>query len=168
MTIGLSLLTLYKQQKQSGEIPQGNNLDDMTNYMIFNPLLLSAESQDLEMIALLLFGAKLSKTPEGLGIIKDLAIKYMDTVGKIISNLEKSSASNWLTACVNQMLCAKVMRRMGIITSSDLATYQSTLNWIIGGMIVKDAITDTLSGLTSFALGGGIRGVTGAVSTASK
>lgn len=169
MILSLPLRTILKQyQDQKSTLPQGTNIDDLTQYMVFNPLLTSPETQELEMIALVLFAAKLSKTDKGLEILRDLGVKYLDTVGKIIADLEKSSASNWLTAAINQMLCSRVMRRMGLISVAESASYQSTLNWIVGAMITKEAITDTLQGLTSFALGGGVRGITGAVSAATK
>lgn len=92
---------------------------------------------------------KLSKTPEGLRVVRDVAVHYIDNIGRIVSTLEASSAANWLTCAINQRLCARILKNMGMITTNECNEYMSWTSWVVGAMIAKGFVTDTLSSLSS-------------------
>lgn len=122
--------------------------DPASRHFIASPLFMEDQSP-LETFLIFAAIVKLSKTPEGLRVLRDLGIHYLDNVGRIISTLEASSASNWLTAAINQRLCSHVMRRLGLIEHNAATEYTAWLSWVTGTMIAKGFITETIGALSS-------------------
>lgn len=144
----------------SAKYPSPDDKDAVTQFYLFSPYV-SAEDPFLETMILALVGVKLMKTPEGLKVLRDLGVEYMKTVGKIVGELESSSSSNWMTALINQKLCLRVCRRLGLISTVEAATLDSSYNWIYDRNSLITGIADTFTGLGTFAKGvGAIMGAT--------
>lgn len=151
--------------KEPSEVfPSPEDEANMSQFFVFSPFISPVGDQELEMMILLLAVVKLAKTPEGLKVLRDLGVKYLDTLGKTLIALEHSSSSNWLTALINQKLSLRVMRRLGLISATEAAGLEASYNWIFNAMYTKGFIVDTVSALTSFGLGGGVQSILGKTS----
>ncbi len=117
-----------------------------------------AGGNEVQTLALVAVGVKLLKTEKGQTILRDIAVKYLDNLGKIVSTLEHSSSSNWLTCAMNQRLCARVLKNLGMISADEASEYMSWLTWVVGAMITKGYITETVGALShlgsAFGMGG--------------
>jgi hypothetical protein len=118
------------------------------NYLTFAPL-----PQGLPSIigAFIAAGGlkKLSQTPEGIKVIQAIAVKYLDTVGKIVSSMQHASAQNWLTALVNQWSCSNIYARLGLISPRDQLTTRLFLNHVFGEMLKLTYVQETLGAATT-------------------
>lgn len=135
--------------KKLGYYPTGEERD---TFFIFSPFL-SVEEAAFEQILLVLFALKLSKTPEGLTVLKELGIQYLKTLGKVLEELAYSSASGWLVALINSKLNLRICRRLGLMTANEAATLESSYNSIFIATIVKEGIVDSLGSLGSMFKG---------------
>ena len=101
--------------------------------------------------------AKLYKTDPKL--LAELAEKYMDTIGNVITSMERSSASNWLTAMLNQSVAVNMLSRLGILNEQARAYLLFWYNHVFGEMEKLNALASTIGPLTT--LGGSIIGAIG-------
>lgn len=121
------------------------------NEKVGNMLALGPAGQysEIESMLFLVLINRLSKTHEGVLALQTIIGKYLDNMGRIISSMQNASASNWLTAAINQCACSNIYVRMGLISPRD---HYRTLLWVdhvFGEMLKKDYIRDTVSALTT-------------------
>jgi len=102
---------------------------------------------DALLIGVLLF--KLLKTPEGMRTLGILGKSYLDNMGKVIASMQHASASNWLTAMMNQVACSNIYVRMGLISPIDHYRNLLWIDHIFGEMLKYGYVTDTVGSLTS-------------------
>jgi hypothetical protein len=125
----------------------------------------AGEHSGIEALMLVVLVDRFSKTKEGVLALQTIISKYLDNMGRIISSMQNASASNWLTAAINQCACSNIYVRMGLISPRD---HYRTLLWtdhVFGEMLKKDYIRDTVSALTTLVnssqttAGGGTAGI---------
>lgn len=106
----------------------------------------------MKEIVLLLFFLKLSKTPEGLKVIRDWGIQALKTLGDSMDALGKASAANPITAWANPYLLSIIYERFGIVPSERMAEFRIGLS-IISGAEVGEDIIKALSGFRFISIG---------------
>lgn len=82
------------------------------DHLAFSPATQSMSPENLFLVIALI---QLGKTPEGQKIIRDIAIKYLDSCARIVESVESACHSNWLTALNNQHITATIAHRIGLI-----------------------------------------------------
>lgn len=121
--------------------------DTKGNILAFGPL--TKEYSELETLGIVVALVKLLKEPDGRKIFRDIVIKYLDNMGKIIGAMQRASSQNWLTAMINQWSCTNIYARIGLITPSDQVQTKIWLDHVLGEMILKDYVTQTVGALTT-------------------
>lgn len=123
------------------------DIDRKGNVLAFGPI--AQEYSELETLLLTLVFAKLLKTPEGQKQLVDLMKTYLTQSAHVISSLQKSSASNALTAIFNQFVSCKIYARMGLMTSFDALQTEVWLDHQIGEMLKLSYVGELIGGLTT-------------------
>jgi hypothetical protein len=125
----------------------------------------AGEYSEIESLMLIVLADRLSKTKDGVLALQTIIGKYLDNMGRIISSMQNASASNWLTAAINQCACSNIYVRMGLISPRDHYRNLLWIDHIFGEMLKKDYIRDTVSALTTLvnssqtSAGGGTSGL---------
>lgn len=120
-------------------------------HFAFSPL--NAELLSFENLALLLLIVKLSKTPEGIKTLKELAIKYLDSCARIVESVEDACHSNWLTALNNQHIAASIAHRIGLIDDGSYMKIMEHYRSVFDKMWEKSFIENTVGSITTLVQG---------------
>lgn len=107
----------------------------------------------IEGLVLLVALKKLSETPEGIKVIRDLAIEYLREVGGILKGLHLSSSANPFNCAINGYICVRVYQRLGIISAHDAIQTCAWIDHYFSEMLKKDYFKDSITGLTSMVTG---------------
>ena len=75
----------------------------------------SVEQPDLMPYFGLFILAKLSKTPEGLKVIKDLGKEFIKGLFDTLHALGQASSANYITAWANPIIVASILTRFGFV-----------------------------------------------------
>jgi len=131
------------------------------NFLSLGPLPPGTPSQ-ISTIVLLIALNRLSKTPEGLKVVQQLATKYLDNIGEIIKGIHFSSSSNVYTALINAYTAQPIYMRLGLMSPRDCTQNRAWIDHVMGEMLKAAYFKDSLSGLTtlvnSTSTGGGESG----------
>jgi hypothetical protein len=103
----------------------------------------------LEGPILLVIIARLSKTPEGLKVLREWGTHYLDNVGAIIKGIAVSSSANVYNCLINQYVAVRIYQRMGLMSAHDAIQTAAWVDHVMGLMITKGYFSDTLTGLTT-------------------
>ena len=133
--------------------PSAEDIAGQTQFFMFSPFLTPIEDPLFEQMIMGLVAVKLAKTPEGLKVLRDIAVQYLKTVSNIVSQLEESSSANWVTAMINQNLCLRICRRLGLISQTEAERLISKYTYMFNALMLKEGITETFTALGSFAKG---------------
>jgi hypothetical protein len=63
--------------------------------------------------------------------------------------MQRTSAQNWLTAMINQWSCTNIYAKIGLITPWDQTQTKLWLDHVLGEMILKDYVRETVGALTT-------------------
>jgi hypothetical protein len=128
------------------------------NYIALGPTPPGLTSK-ISSVFLLIMLIKLSKTPEGLKVVQQLATKYLDNIGEIIKGIHFSSSSNVYTALINAYTAQPIYMRLGLMSPRDCTQNRAWIDHVMGEMLKAAYFKDSLSGLTtlvnSTSTGGG-------------
>lgn len=102
-----------------------------------------------ENMLMWLFMIKLSKTPEGMKILGDMAKGLIDAFGKSLNAYCKAGVGNPIAAWGSGRLLSQMMERFGIITLAQAIDFSIGIN-IITGANVAEGYLDTIQGLFPF------------------
>ena len=103
----------------------------------------------LEGIVLLVAIARLSKTPEGLKVLREWGTHYLDNIGHIIRGISVSSSSNVYNCLINQYVAVRIYQRMGLMSAHDAIQTCAWCDHVMGLMINKGYFSESLTGLTT-------------------
>lgn len=103
----------------------------------------------LEGVLLVLVIARLSKTPEGLRILRQWGVSYLNNVGKIISGISTSSAANVYNCLINQYVAVRIYQRMGLISAHDAVQTCAWVDHVMGEMLKAGYFKASIGGLTT-------------------
>jgi len=123
------------------------DIDRKGNVLAFGPM--AQEYSELESMLLALVFVKSLKTPEGTKQLFHLLETYLTQSGHVISSLQKSSASNALTAIFNQFVSCKIYARMGLMTSFDALQTEVWLDHQMGELLKLSYVGELVGGLTT-------------------
>lgn len=123
------------------------DVDKKGNVLAFGPI--AQEYSELETILLTLVVVKLLKTPDGQKHLVHLFETYLTQSAHVIGSLQKSSASNTLTAIANQFVSCKIYARMGLMTSFDALQAEIYLDHMFGEIIKSTYVGEIVGGLTT-------------------
>lgn len=121
------------------------------NHVVFSPI--TEKKMTLENMLLIGVIVKLSKTPEGLKVLRDVAVKYLDSCAKIIDSVQAASAQNWLTALNNQHMSAGIAHRIGLLDDGAYLKVVDHYRNVFDKMFTLAAITDTLGSVGTLVQG---------------
>lgn len=127
-------------------------LSDWGKFITFGPAPPGLPSL-IEAMALIGGLRTLSKTPQGIQVIKAIAIKYLDTVGKVLESLHHSSASNFYTAMVNEYVACTMYQRMGLMSPHDAVQSRAWIDHQIANILEKEYIFQGLGSITTLVTG---------------
>jgi hypothetical protein len=114
----------------------------------FGPAALGLPAQ-IEGVVLLLGLKALAATPDGRHTIAQIAIKYLDTIGRILEEMSQSSSAHPITCCVNNHVATAIYRRLGLMSSHDVMVEQAWLDHQIGEAITTERLGQSLSAVTT-------------------
>jgi hypothetical protein len=117
----------------------------------------------VEGFILLALIARLSKTPQGLKILNNWGIHYLDAMKEIIKGISVSSAANVYNCLVNQYAAIPIYQRMGLMSAHDAIQTKAWVDHVMGLMITAGYFKDSLGGLTTLV---NATSITGAGKTA--
>jgi len=103
----------------------------------------------VEGLILLVLVSRLSKTPEGLKILKDWGTSYLNNIGKIITGISTSSAANVYNCLINQYVAVRIYQRMGLMSAHDAVQTAAWLDHAMGEMIKAGYFKESIGGLTT-------------------
>jgi len=96
-----------------------------------------------EQLMLALIVVKLSKTPEGLRVIRELGREFLRGIFDTLHALGQASAANRIAAWANPYLIAMILRRFGFIQNVHLIRYELGIS-LLAGISAADDIMDTI------------------------
>lgn len=138
--------------------PSPEDEANSTQFFLYSPFLESIDGE-LEQIILLMGIYKLSKTPEGLKVLRDIAVQYLKTTGVILSELLSAGTANWMNGLISAKLALRVCRRMGLISQTEAQSLNYSYNKMFDALIKKSIASDffgSFAGLGSLAKGLGL------------
>ena len=106
----------------------------------------------MQNLFLMLIAVKLSKTPEGLRVLRDVAVQGIKTLGDTMEAIAKASVGNPISAWANPYLLSLLFERFGLVNSDRMPEYRIGLNLISGVEVAEDVIK-ALSGFRLFSIG---------------
>lgn len=106
----------------------------------------STDFFSIQNVILLAIVARLSKTPEGLKVLRDIAVQGIKTMGDSMEALAKASVGNPVSAWANPYLLSILWEKWGIVGHERMAEFRIGLSVISGA----DVATDVLESLTTF------------------
>jgi len=163
---------LWKQFFETNGFPRTiiPNMDTVGNFTTFGPLGKYSKYGTLFMLAI---AARYTKTPDGQKLLAQMVMKYLDSMAKVISSMQPASASNWLTALMNQRTSINILARVGLMSPYDQFSESVWLDHIYLEMLNKNIIDLTVGSLTTLVTGATIeshgaaeKGATGAFESA--
>lgn len=93
---------------------------------------------------------KLSKTPEGLKVLKALGTEFIKGIFKTLNSLGKASAANKVAAWANPVLISGVLDRFGFLKPGFNNGYHLGVT-VISGASIAEGFLDTLQGFFPFS-----------------
>ncbi len=112
----------------------------------------------IEGIVLLLGLKALGSTPDGRRIIRDIAIKYLDTIGRIIEEMSQSSTAHPITCAMNQYVACGMYQRLGLMTAHDATQTRAWLDHQTGDAMETERMGISLSAVSTIVGGTKITG----------
>ena len=131
-------------------------LDDTGKLVTFGPAALGIPSL-IEGVILLVGIKRLSETPDGRRIIKDIAIKYLDTIGRIIEEMSQSSSAHVISCAMNQYVACTIYQRLGLMSPHDATQTRAWLDHQIGEEIFTERLGFSLSTITTIVRSTGVK-----------
>lgn len=92
---------------------------------------------------------KFSKTPEGMRILREWGVAYLNNIGAIIRGISTSSAANVYNCIVNQYTAVRIYQRMGLISAHDAVQTCAWCDHVMGEMLKKEYFKESIGGLTT-------------------
>lgn len=103
----------------------------------------------IEAVVILIGIKRLSETPDGRKIIKDIAIKYLDTIGRIMEEMSQSSSAHVVTCAMNQYVACTIYQRLGLMSPHDATQTRAWLDHQTGEAMLTERAGFSLSTLTT-------------------
>jgi len=104
----------------------------------------------MQQLIILLIAVKLSKTPQGLEVIKALGKEFIKGIFDTMHSMGQAAAANKVAAWANPYLTSLVFERFGFVDSDRMAEFRIGLS-VISGAGVAEGFLDTLQGLFPFS-----------------
>jgi len=82
--------------------------------------------------------ARLSKTPEGLKVLRDIAVQAIKTVGDTCEALAKASVGNPVAAWANPYLLSIIFERFSLVPSERMMEFRIGLSLVSGVEVLED------------------------------
>lgn len=121
------------------------------NRFAFSPL--PSYPASLEGLALLLFIKKFSDTPAGMKSLERIAVKYIDTIGDIMSSIAGASKSNPYTGLHYSVLNAGIAHKTGLISDGGYLKVLEQAKNMIQIMQILAAAHVAMDGITTLVEG---------------
>jgi hypothetical protein len=135
------------EENAAPKIVTERDLDRKGNILTFGPV--AQEYSDLETLLLVVYFAKSMKTDDGRKDVGLILVKYLESMEKVITSMQKAAAGNVMTALINQYACTNIYARMGLITSYDQIQTKTWLDHVYGEMLKKDYAMAAVQGITT-------------------
>ena len=123
-------------------------LDDTGKLVTFGPSAIGLPSM-IEAVLLLVGIKRLSETPDGRRIIKDIAIKYLDTIGRIIEEMSQSSSAHVISCAMNQYVACTIYQRLGLMSPHDATQTRAWLDHQTSEAMLTERSGNALGALTT-------------------
>jgi len=129
----------YEQRREDilTKIEAGKTLSNLEKFELRESMMVK-DDIDLEKVVLLMAALKLSQTPQGLKVLRDVAVETIRALGDSMKSLAKASVANPVTAWANPYLLSIVYERFGIVPSERMAEFRVGLSVISGAEIAED------------------------------
>lgn len=138
-----------------------NMVSDTGKMVTFGPAPIGLPSI-IEAVVLLVGIKRLSESPEGLKVLRDLGMEYLRTIGKVISTLSQSSSAHVISCAMNQYVACTIYQRLGLMSPHDAAETRAWLDHQTGEAMLTERAGQSLGALTtlvnSTTTGGGETG----------
>lgn len=103
-----------------------------------------------EHLLIALVVMKLSKTPQGLDVIKVLGKEFLRGIFDTMHSLGQAAAANKVTSWANPYLVAMVLDRFGFVNPDYMLEFKVGLS-LISGATVAESFIDNLQGIFPFS-----------------
>lgn len=146
---------LWKRYFETNGFPRTiiPNMDTVGNYATFGPLGSLGKYSKYGTLVMLLMLKKIGDGPDGKELLARMVIKYLDSMAKVISSMQTSSAGNWLTALMNQRTMINMLARVGFISPYDQFSESVWLDHIFAEMEKLNLLENTIGSLTTLVTG---------------
>lgn len=94
----------------------------------------------MQNIFLFLIIARLAKTPEGLNVLRDVALQMIKTLGSTMDAVARASVGNPVSAWANPYLLSIIFERFGIVPHERMAEFRIGLSVVSGVGVAKDVL----------------------------
>jgi len=123
-------------------------LSETGNPLVFGPAH-GEVAQWVEQIVLLVGIKKLGETPQGVKMLGSIAIKYLDTIGRIIEEMSQSSSAHVVSCAINQYVACTIYQRLGLMSPHDATQTRAWLDHQIGEALLTERAGQSLGALTT-------------------
>jgi hypothetical protein len=123
-------------------------ISDTGKIVTFGPAPIGLPSL-IEAVILLVGIKRLSETPDGRKIIKDIAVKYLDTIGRILEESFQSSSAHVVSCAMNQYIACTIYQRLGLMSPHDASETRMWLDHQIGEHLLSTRLGDSMGMLTT-------------------
>ena len=106
----------------------------------------------IEGLLIVVLIKKLLGSDKGLEVVKTLGQEYLKQIGKVITGVNISSASNTYNCLINGYQTTNIYKRLGIISAHDAIQTNAWLDHFFGEMLKQGYFKDSIGGLMN--LGG--------------
>lgn len=140
-------LKLSRQKEIVDKLKSGIPLSSIDRYEARN--LSRGTGIGYEHLLIVLVVMKLSKTSQGLDVIKALGKEFIRGIFDMMHSLGQAAAANKVTSWANPYLCAMVLDRVGLVNPDYMLEFKVGLSLISGAVVAEDFV-DTLKGILPF------------------
>lgn len=138
-----------KAKKLAEKLERGEELTRVEEFEARN-LRFGGKTISYEHLLIALVVMKLSKTPQGLDVIKTLGKEFIRGIFDTMHSLGQAAAANKVTSWANPYLVAMVLDRFGFINPAYMLEFKVGLS-LIAGATVAESFLDNLQGIFPFS-----------------
>lgn len=103
----------------------------------------------LEGLMLIGLFRKLSETPHGQTVLRDVMVKYLSTIGSVIGNIYHAGSQNWLNGLVGNRVAVDIYARLGLMSPRDAMQERAWIDHQVGEMLSVQRLGMGLDAVTT-------------------
>lgn len=106
----------------------------------------------IEALLIVALARKLVETPHGQTMLRDIIVKYLESIAKVIGSIYHAGTQNWMNGLVGNRVAVDIYARMGLMSPRDAMLERAWIDHQIGEMLLTqragmgiDAVTTMIN-----------------------